>query len=68
MRVHGILGSPPPPTTKLAIFYQGGFESQLLLNATGYATPEKWDLVERQIRHFLPENALENLETLEFQR
>ncbi|GKZ67149.1 hypothetical protein AnigIFM63309_000127 [Aspergillus niger] len=69
-RVHvsGIRGSPPPPTTKLAVFYPGGYEAQLLLNATGYATDKKWDLFERQMRHFLPEQVKQSLETLEFQR
>ncbi|RAL02813.1 acyclic terpene utilization AtuA family protein [Aspergillus ibericus CBS 121593] len=68
VRVAGIRGGPPPSTTKLAVFYQGGYEAQLLFNATGFATEKKWDLLERQIRHFLPEEARQNLETLEFQR
>ncbi|KAL4867676.1 hypothetical protein BDV12DRAFT_186478 [Aspergillus spectabilis] len=67
VRVSGIKGSPPPPTTKLAIFYQGGYEAEIL-NATGYATSKKWDLVEKQVRHFLLDSALRELETLEFQR
>ncbi|PYH93433.1 DUF1446-domain-containing protein [Aspergillus ellipticus CBS 707.79] len=69
-RVHvsGIRGSPPPSTTKLAVFYKGGYEAQLLLNATGYATARKWDLLETQIRHFISEKASKSLETLEFQR
>ncbi|ODM19543.1 hypothetical protein SI65_04527 [Aspergillus cristatus] len=69
-RVHvsGIRGSLPPPTTKLAVFYHGGYEAQILLNATGYATAKKWDLLEKQIRHFLTENVKNDLETLEFQR
>ncbi|KAJ4265317.1 hypothetical protein NW762_004602 [Fusarium torreyae] len=68
VRVHGIRGYPPPPTTKLAVFYQGGFEAELLLNATGYATNKKWDLLEKQFRYFLPQSIIENIETLEFQR
>ncbi|KAL2872696.1 acyclic terpene utilization AtuA family protein [Aspergillus lucknowensis] len=68
VRISGIKGSPPPPTTKLAVFYTGGYEAEILLNATGYATFKKWDLVERQVRHFLPESAMNELETLEFQR
>ncbi|RAQ45625.1 hypothetical protein AFGD_005772 [Aspergillus flavus] len=68
VRVSGVKGSPPPPTTKLAVFYPGGYEAELLLNATGYATTQKWDLLEKQIRHFLPEGAVNDLETLEFQR
>ncbi|CAJ0549990.1 Ff.00g065850.m01.CDS01 [Fusarium sp. VM40] len=68
VRVHGIRGSPPPPTTKLAVFYQGGFEAELLLNATGYATNKKWDLLERQVNYFLPQAVINQIETLEFQR
>ncbi|CAI7586626.1 unnamed protein product [Penicillium pancosmium] len=66
--ISGIRGSPPPPTTKCAIFYQGGYEAQLLLNATGYGTPKKWDLLEKQLRHFIPADIMNDLETLEFQR
>ncbi|KAL4910150.1 hypothetical protein BDW74DRAFT_186330 [Aspergillus multicolor] len=68
IRVSGIKGSAPPPTTKLAVFYQGGYEAEILLNATGYGTSQKWDLLEKQIRHFLPDSTMKELETLEFQR
>lgn len=62
------MGKPPPPTTKLAIFYRGGYQSQILFNATGYGTNEKWQLLEKQIRQsrkaskFIPD-----LDVLEFQ-
>ncbi|KAL5340707.1 DUF1446-domain-containing protein [Aspergillus crustosus] len=65
VRVSGIRSFPPPSTTKLAIFYQGGYEAEILLNATGYATAKKWDLVEKQVRRFLPDTALKELETLD---
>ncbi|KAJ5718711.1 hypothetical protein N7488_004357 [Penicillium malachiteum] len=68
VRVSGIRGSPPPPTTKLAVFYQGGFEAEMLLNATGYSTSQKWDLIEKQVRYLLPQSVLDEVETLEFQR
>lgn len=68
VRVYGVRGYPPPPTTKLAIFYPGGYESQILLNATGYGTDAKWELIERQFRHFLPSDVLKALDTFEFQR
>ncbi|KFZ11972.1 hypothetical protein V502_07323 [Pseudogymnoascus sp. VKM F-4520 (FW-2644)] len=68
VRVSSVQGSPPPPTTKLAVFYQGGYEAEILLNATGYATTKKWDLLEKQMRHFIPEAIAADLETLEFQR
>ncbi|OQD82605.1 hypothetical protein PENANT_c020G08387 [Penicillium antarcticum] len=68
VNVRGIRGHAPPSTTKLAVFYQGGYEAQVLLNATGYSTDAKWSLVERQIRHFIDQNALNSIDTLEFQR
>lgn len=67
--VSGIKGSPPPPTTKLAVFYKGGYQAELLFNATGYATSKKWNLQEAQLRAKLEEwGELENLDVLDFQR
>lgn len=64
----GVRGQPPPPTTKLAIFFRGGFQSQILLNATGYATGEKWLLYEAQIRYGLRIYGVEDrFDVLEFQ-
>lgn len=69
VRVSGITGSPPPPTTKLAIFYKGGYESQLLFNATGYATAEKYRLLEAQFRNQLKVHGLsDQFQLLDFQR
>lgn len=68
VRVSGVRGAPPPSTTKCAVFYQGGCEAQLLLNATGYATSKKWDLIEKQLRSLIPVETLNDLEILEFQR
>ncbi|PFH62931.1 hypothetical protein XA68_10984 [Ophiocordyceps unilateralis] len=70
-RVHvsGVKGFPPPPTTKLGIFYRGGYRLEILLNATGYATDHKWDTEEAQIRNKLHEwGTLEKIDILEFQR
>lgn len=71
-RVHfsGIKGRPPPPTTKLAIFFKGGFESQNLSNAAGYAMRKKYKLYETQVRARLTEQGLDPAKTfdcLEFQ-
>lgn len=68
VRLSGMKGSPPPPTTKLAVFYKGGWEVQVLLNATGYATAEKWALMERQYRFGLQQRGtLERFQILDFQ-
>lgn len=37
----GLRGSPPPPTTKLAICTEGGFQIEYYLFATGLDVPEK---------------------------
>ncbi|KAF2494189.1 DUF1446 domain-containing protein [Lophium mytilinum] len=69
VRLSGIRGAPPPPTTKLAIFYRAGYQSELLINATGYATAEKWDLYERMLRFGLKRRGiLDKFDILEFQR
>ncbi|RDA95715.1 hypothetical protein CP533_1125 [Ophiocordyceps camponoti-saundersi (nom. inval.)] len=70
-RVHvsGVKGFPPPPTTKLAIFYRGGYQLEILLNATGYGTDHKWAIQEAQVRSKLREwGTLDKLDILEFQR
>lgn len=70
-RVHvsGTKGHPPPPTTKLAVFYRGGWQGELTLNATGYATKHKYDLQETQMRTQLDEwGVMKNIDLLEFQR
>jgi hypothetical protein len=68
VRVTGIRGRPPPPTTKVALFYKGGYMSEVLVNANGYAAAEKCDLFEAQLRNRLSEEVLMGLDVLEFQR
>lgn len=68
VRVSGTKGYPPPPTTKVAAFYRGGWQSEYTLNATGYATLEKFKLHESQIRFRLKEEGeVDNFQVLEFQ-
>ncbi|PNP76201.1 hypothetical protein FNYG_10490 [Fusarium nygamai] len=67
--VNGVRGHPPPPTTKLAIYYKGGYQGEFTINATGLNTSLKYDLQELQIRNKLKEwGVLESLDVLEFQR
>ncbi|KAI0427181.1 DUF1446 domain-containing protein [Xylaria sp. FL1042] len=67
--VTGIKGYPPPATTKLAVFYRGGYQCEMLLNATGFATNWKWDYQEAQFKGRLEEwGVLEKLDVLDFQR
>ncbi|KAK8135480.1 hypothetical protein PG984_003420 [Apiospora sp. TS-2023a] len=70
-RVHvsGAKGYPPPPTTKLAVFYRGGYQGEHTMNAVGYATPQKYDMLEAQVRNQLREWKCEKeIDVLEFQR
>jgi hypothetical protein len=68
VRMSGIKGFAPPPTTKLAVFYNAGYQAQLLANAVGYATKEKWQLFEKQIRFGLKEAGVhDKFDILEFQ-
>ncbi|KAJ4292789.1 hypothetical protein N0V90_009452 [Kalmusia sp. IMI 367209] len=69
IRVWGIKGAPPPPTTKLAIFYLAGYQSEIVINATGYSTAEKFEFYERMVRSGLRRlNILDKFDVLEFQR
>lgn len=68
VRFSGIKGRPPPPTTKLAIFFQGGYEAQNLANFAGYSSKRKYKLYETQIRAKLDEMDLtKQFDILEFQ-
>ncbi|KAF2494654.1 DUF1446-domain-containing protein [Lophium mytilinum] len=69
--VSGTKGLPPPPTTKLAVFYKGGYQCEMLMAATG--TPEsigrKFEIHEYQIRNRLRQTGqLDDFDILEFQR
>ncbi|KAK0387252.1 hypothetical protein NLU13_5565 [Sarocladium strictum] len=68
VHVHGVRGAPPPETTKLAVFYKGGYENQVLLNATGSNADKKFDLFEKQLRFQLGDAALKALDVLDLQR
>ncbi|KAK3714504.1 hypothetical protein LTR37_007810 [Vermiconidia calcicola] len=68
VRVSGVRGAPPPSTTKLAVFYKGGYQCELLLNATGYATAKKFALQEAQLRRQLKVwNLYDKFDILDFQ-
>ena len=69
VRVWDIKGAPPPPTTKLAVFYRAGYQSEIVVNATGYGTAEKFEFFERMIRFGLERHNLQDkFDVLEFQR
>jgi hypothetical protein len=69
VKMSGVRGLPPPPTTKLAVFYRGGYRLEIPINATGYATEHKWAIQEAQIRGTLKKwGVLDKVDVLDFQR
>ena len=50
--IRGVRGSPPPPTTKVAITGIGGWENNVVLALTGTDLDAKAALVERSIRRY----------------
>lgn len=68
VRVSRVRGHPPPATTKLAVFYRGGWQCEILVNATGYATAKKFKLHEAQVRGKLKDwGFLDKFDILDFQ-
>ncbi|KAL4861633.1 hypothetical protein BDV12DRAFT_61801 [Aspergillus spectabilis] len=67
--VTGAKGFPPPPTTKLAVFYHGGYQMELTVNGCGLAMEKKYDFQEQQVRKKLNDWGLgEAFDVLDFQR
>ncbi|RJQ66958.1 DUF1446 domain-containing protein [Pseudonocardiaceae bacterium YIM PH 21723] len=52
--VSGVIGSPPPPTTKVAVFGQIGYSSVNTVYVTGLQVSEKIDLLRAQVTRDLP--------------
>ena len=52
VEIHGVRGSPPPPTTKVAITGIGGWENSVVLALTGTDLDAKAALVERSVRRY----------------
>lgn len=52
--ISGVKGLPPPPTTKVAVNYEGGFRSTTSLYLTGLNVEEKAALVEQALWSSVP--------------
>jgi hypothetical protein len=49
VRIHGVAGLPPPPSTKVCINYVGGMRNAVTFLLTGLDVEAKADLVRRQL-------------------
>lgn len=53
VRIHGVKGEPPPPTTKVCINYLGGYRNSVTFVLTGLDIEEKAALAERTLWHLV---------------
>ena len=68
VRFTGVKGFPPPATTKLAIFYKGGYQTETVVYATGRNTDAKFKLFKYQVEYGLKVlGATDDFSILEFQ-
>ncbi|MGL4305974.1 MAG: acyclic terpene utilization AtuA family protein [Mycobacteriaceae bacterium] len=54
VRISGAKGEPPPATVKVSLNSLGGFRNEMTLVVTGLDIKQKADLVEKQMRSWLP--------------
>jgi hypothetical protein len=50
VRLSGVQGSPPPPTTKVGITARGGWQAEFHFFLTGLDVKEKAEMIEKQTR------------------
>ncbi|MGW0177832.1 acyclic terpene utilization AtuA family protein [Nocardia sp. NPDC003345] len=64
VRVTGVTGSPPPPTTKVAIFGQTGYQQVNTVYVTAPDIAGKVDLLRRQLARVTPDGVELHLTTI----
>jgi len=66
VEIHSVRGSPPPPTTKVAITGIGGWENSVVFALTGTDLDAKAALVERSVHRYI--DAVDGLDTVAIDR
>ncbi|WP_063041603.1 acyclic terpene utilization AtuA family protein [Nocardia pseudovaccinii] len=61
VRVHSVVGSPPPPTTKVSIFTPGGYRIAINTYLTGLDIDAKFDLLVAQLEDLAEDTELDDL-------
>ncbi|KAM0334510.1 hypothetical protein ACHAQA_001539 [Verticillium albo-atrum] len=56
VRVHGIKGLPPPPTTKVMFAAEGGYQAEATFYLNGLDVSEKAAMMKNQLAHFFRGN------------
>jgi len=62
VRISGVRGEPPPPTTKVSVTTLGGFRNRATFVLTGLDIPEKAELARRQLAHAIDLDGLDHVE------
>ncbi|KAH7089681.1 hypothetical protein FB567DRAFT_521303 [Paraphoma chrysanthemicola] len=66
VRVHGVVGSPPPPTTKVGLVSKPKYQAELHWSLVGLDIEEKAALLEANIRASLGEEFLSQVSCITF--
>jgi hypothetical protein len=53
VRVSGVIGFPPPPTTKAMIAAPGGYQAEAIFYINGLDVNEKAEMIRNQLHHAL---------------
>ncbi|KAJ4305613.1 hypothetical protein N0V90_001144 [Kalmusia sp. IMI 367209] len=67
VRVSGITGLPPPPTTRVGVTAHGGYQAEWHFYLVGLDMPEKVRWMEEQARHAIGEEIMSKFSCLRFQ-
>ncbi|KAF2470054.1 DUF1446-domain-containing protein [Lindgomyces ingoldianus] len=67
VRVSGITGTPPPPTTRVGITAHGGFQAEWHFYLVGLDMEEKVQWMEEQARYAIGEDLIKQFTLLKFQ-
>lgn len=68
VRVSGIKGRPPPPTTRCGITAHGGYQAEWHFYLVGLDIDEKCQWMEEQARHAIGEDLMNQFSLLKFHR
>lgn len=61
VRVSGVTGLPPPPTTKAMVVAKGGYQAEATFFINGLDVAEKAQMMKNQLEHILADNRFSKL-------
>lgn len=67
VRISGVKGSAPPPTTRVGVTAHGGYQAEFHFYLAGLDIEEKCQWMEEQARHSIGEDLIKKFSLLDFQ-